>query len=272
MKKIYFNRLFLATFTLFTIIALMSSSSGRANVWGQAVTGAPGDTNKTCASSGCHASNAFSPNASLSIQDENGNMVSQYLPGSTYDVTLAIETSGMPSAYGFQMVALTADDSPATEWIDLGSNVQSVQLGERNYIEHNSPSSSNEFKTKWVAPIEAVGDITFYFAANAVNGNGSPTGDGGTSSTFVMSEFSTSSIDIPEVSITLFPNPANDVVTIKGYENEFCYSIFNINGKLVQKAKQVGISTLNISDLRPGLYFITLQNDNQNVTKKLIKN
>lgn len=250
----------------------MSSSSGRAKIFGQAVTGAPGDSNKTCASSGCHASNAFSPNAILNIQDENGNGVSQYIPGNTYDVTLAVESSGMPSGYGFQMVALSADDSPATEWTDLGSNVQSVQLGERNYIEHNSPSSSNEFKTKWVAPSEAVGDITFYFSANAVNGNGSPSGDGGTNSTFVMSEFSTSSIDVQEAPITLFPNPANEVITIRGYESEFNYSIFDINGKKVQTSKLVGNSTISISDLSPGLYFINLQNDKQTTIKKIIKN
>ena len=272
MKKIYSNRLFITAFSLLILIALMSNSSGRANIFGQAVTGAPGDTNKTCASSGCHSSGTFSPNAQLSIQDDNGNVVSQYIPGSTYDVTLIIESSGNPSAFGFQMVALKPDNSPATEWTDLGSNLQSVQLGDRKYIEHNSPSASNEFKTKWIAPSEASGDITFYFSANAVNNNGSPSGDGGTNSTFVMSELSTSSDDLFEKTITLYPNPAHATITIGATEKELKYSIIDINGRLIKTSMIVGKSTIDISDLSSGLYFINLQDGNHNITKKLMKN
>ena len=250
----------------------MSNSSGRANVFGQGVTGAPGDTNKTCGSSGCHASGAFSPNASLLVADNEGNSVSSFVPGQTYDVLLTVEATGNPSAYGFQMIALDEDNSPINNWSETGDNVQVIQLGPKDYIEHNSPSSSNEFMTKWTAPEEGTGDVTFYFAANAVNGNGGTSGDGGTNANFVLSELTTSTDNLDEESISVYPSPASDFVTISGDKMDYNYSIFNISGQKIEASNFTEEIALDISDLEQGLYFILIQNDTKLITKKLYKN
>ena len=116
--KIFTNKILLTSFSLLTILALMSNSSGRGNIFGQAVTGAPGDSNRTCASSGCHSSGAFSPTGNLTITDEDGNAVEAFIPGAIYDVTLSVEATGNANAFGFQMVALTKDENGTNSWTD----------------------------------------------------------------------------------------------------------------------------------------------------------
>lgn len=272
MKKIYSNQLFLASICIVVLIGLMSNSSGRANVFGQAVTGAPGDSNRTCGSSGCHDSNNFSPNGILTVFDADGNEVNAFSPGETYDIVLTVESTGSPSVYGFQMVALNEDDSPATNWENIGSNTQIVQLGDRNYIEHESPSTSNEFATQWVAPETGLGDVTFYYSVNAANNNGGRTGDTGTNSSFVLSESTTSSIDLEKESISIYPNPASEFISISGNSLEYEYSIYNIQGRLVSQSILKENSNVDISNFESGLYFINIQNESKVTTKKFIKN
>lgn len=271
MIKIYSNKFTFSVISCVFLVVLMANSSGRGNVSGQAVTGAPGDSNNTCATSGCHSSGAFSPEANLIVNDANGNTVTSFFPGETYDVNLTIQTSGNPSAFGFQMVALLGDNSPATNWSDIGNNMQIVTLGGRDYIEHDAPSSSNEFTAKWTAPEAGSGEVTFYYAANAVNGNGSPSGDGATNSSFVLNESTTSSNDLDLEYISVFPNPARTFITISGQKSEYEYSLFNLKGQQIMTSKFSGETTLDISQLEIGLYFIMIENEGDIITKKVIK-
>ena len=271
MSKIFTNKIFLGAFSLFALIVLMSNSSGRGNIFGQAVTGAPGDSNLTCASAGCHSSGAFSPSADLEVLDGNGNSVTTFTPGETYDITLSVTATGNPNSYGFQMVALLEDESAATDWSEIGSNTQIVTIGSRDYIEHSSPSSSNEFSTKWTAPESGSGDVTFYFSANAVNGNGSPGGDGGTNGQFKLFEMTTSANDLEELTVNVYPNPTSDFLSISGENSTYNYSIFDVKGQNVMQSNFTGETTIDIRNLQSGLYFISLQNNDKFFTKRIIK-
>ena len=271
MHKLYTNKLFLTAFSLFVIIGLMSNSSGRANVFGQAVTGAPGDSNKTCASSGCHSSGAFSPSPILLITDKDGNEVTNYRPGETYDINLSIETTGNPVEFGFQMVALASDISPVNQWENIGDNVQLVTLGDRDYIEHNSPSSENTFSARWTAPNAGTGDVNFYYSVNAVNGNGSPSGDGGANASFTLNETLSSTSDYQNVNINIFPNPTTDFLTINGLNKDFTYNVLDRLGKIQLKGSGSKESTLNTEELTAGLYFLNVEIDGNTITKKVIK-
>lgn len=271
MNKIFTNKILVTALSFFVLIVLMSNSSGRGNVFGQAVTGAPGDSNRTCASSGCHSSGAFSPNAELSITDDDGNTISGFTPGETYNVTLSVQTTGNPSAYGFQMVALLDDESAATDWSEIGNNVQIVEINNRDYIEHESPSQSNEFTTKWTAPEAGSGDVTFYFSANAVNGNGGSSGDGGTNSNFTLSELTTPSSDLIVEAISVYPIPASEFVTISGDQADYEYTLYDISGQRIRSGKFTETTTLETIQLESGLYFINIQSGDQITTKKLIK-
>lgn len=270
MKKFFTSKPLIVALSFFVLIILMSNSSGRGNIAGQAVTGAPGDSNRTCASSGCHSSGSFSPSADLRVTDDNGNLVDGFIPGETYNLSLNIDATGDPAAYGFQMIALKEDNSPADDWSETGANIRVVGINNRDYIEHNSPSASNEFKTKWTAPEEGSGDVTFYFSANAVNGNGGTSGDGGTNSNFVLSELTTSTSELTTNSVTLYPMPAVDFVTISGDQSEYKYAIYDLNGQNIRSGQFNGQTTIETTLLSKGLYFVTIQDDVSSTTKKLI--
>ncbi|MEM9549271.1 MAG: choice-of-anchor V domain-containing protein [Bacteroidota bacterium] len=271
MNKIYTKKLILISFSLFVLIVFMSNSAGRGSLVGQALTGAPGDSNRTCASSGCHSSGAFSPSVNLDVFDPDGNEVTSFIPGETYDITLRVDAMDDPDAYGFQMVALLDDETAATDWSEVGDNIQVVQLGERNYLEHDSPSASNEFKTKWTAPVEGSGNVTFYYSANAVNGNGSASGDGGVNSQFRLFETTTSTENVKDLIVTVYPNPTSDFITITDLNSEINYTIVDPKGQKVSASKSFGETTIDLRDFNTGLYFLTIQKDDMLITKRIFK-
>ncbi len=74
--------------------------------------------------------------------------------------------------------------------------------------------------------------------------------------------------------IQLLPNPAYDMVEIKVPDNqEYNIRLLDLNGKLIQSWRAFSSKIkLNISDLKEGVYLISLHNDKQIVgRKKLIK-
>ena len=61
--------------------------------------------------------------------------------------------------------------------------------------------------------------------------------------------------------ITMYPNPAVDMLYFIGLKANTNVSIFNVIGKL--ELEDAFIETLDITDLKPGLYFVKLENENK---------
>ncbi len=143
-------------------------------------TGAPGDT--TCAQATCHIGTAVNNNGNrITLEFEGG---SNYRPGVRQRVTVLI--SEPAALYGFQLSAR------------LGSNTRNGQAGTftpgtnqavicedgsirrtscpatapLEFVEHSAPSSVGTFSFDWTPPATDVGEVRFYVAANAANGNG----------------------------------------------------------------------------------------------------
>jgi serine protease AprX len=75
-------------------------------------------------------------------------------------------------------------------------------------------------------------------------------------------------------SIFIYPNPANDVLNfdIKNNVQLSTVNIHDISGKEVYRnTNALNTSTINISDLSSGVYFVTFKSDKNSVTKKFIK-
>ncbi|NNF20533.1 MAG: hypothetical protein HKN67_01220, partial [Saprospiraceae bacterium] len=86
---------------VFGLIGLMSNSGGRGLVGGPATT-APGESGQFCGSTGCHSSGSFSPKLDIVINNSDGEIVNEYIPGEEYTVSVEINAVGNPSRYGFQ--------------------------------------------------------------------------------------------------------------------------------------------------------------------------
>ncbi len=72
----------------------------------------------------------------------------------------------------------------------------------------------------------------------------------------------------------IFPNPTTGKVNVRLENGEIenaVVRVFDLNGKLLKVEQERGtdIVTLNLSNLTSGMYIITVQTDNQNITKKI---
>ncbi|WP_046758888.1 T9SS type A sorting domain-containing protein [Kordia jejudonensis] len=71
--------------------------------------------------------------------------------------------------------------------------------------------------------------------------------------------------------ITIYPNPATDIITIAGAEQIVeKIEIYDINGKLVF-SKNNALTSINVDNLQSGMYFVKLYADTVQKTIKLIK-
>lgn len=76
------------------------------------------------------------------------------------------------------------------------------------------------------------------------------------------------------LSLTTFPNPTTDLVTINGLNIESTYSIqlIDVNGKVVlaqNGIEGVNMTTINVASLASGSYFINVTDVNLNASEKL---
>lgn len=77
-------------------------------------------------------------------------------------------------------------------------------------------------------------------------------------------------------SITVFPNPATDVITISNVGNTAITSLVvaDVNGRIVKQlaADNIGNQAISIADLTKGVYFLTIKSSEGTTVEKLIKN
>ena len=143
-------------------------------------TGAPGESN--CAS--CHTGSLLK-NGSLSISPG----ISQYVAGHTYPITVTIDDPGQVR-WGFEMTALKDSDNSQAGSFGSSSQLIGIQsAGGRTYAGHDNngaavpldPTDGTYWGTmngpvswvvNWTAPSVGSGDVTFYAAGVAANGNG----------------------------------------------------------------------------------------------------
>jgi hypothetical protein len=77
-----------------------------------------------------------------------------------------------------------------------------------------------------------------------------------------------------KIKIQVYPNPFNETIFISDLESEYSdISILDINGKEIMSSNTEGINSvqLNLSELQKGIYFLKINNENQNFIEKIIK-
>lgn len=239
-------------------VIFMSNSGGRGTVSGNAATQAPGESGQTCGSVGCHNGEAFEPTLSFALLDADGNETIEYANDGVYTARITINTTGEPAAYGFQMVALAgADNVDAGLWSDLPEGTQEVSLLDRQYVEQSTRLTENVIEIPWTAPAEGMENITFYMAANAVDGTGSPANDGAAVDSIQISHVLVLSTDDQEaLSVNYFPNPTQDALIFEN-NNEKTYTIYGQRGNVLRQSSFDG-NQISLLDLASGIYFVQL--------------
>ena len=87
----------------------------------------------------------------------------------------------------------------------------------------------------------------------------------------VFGQIITESQDVEQAvhELSAYPNPCGDVLNISQNTTDARYFIYDLNGSLIQSDK--ASSTINVSNLKTGVYFFTLVNETSTQTLKIIK-
>ena len=283
MRKIIYS-----VFTVAFALMLLNNARGPVVAQQRGYTGAPGDQSGTCAN--CHNTGTFSSTATIQVFDSLGTTaVTKYDLGKQYTIRLTITASqGTPSAYGFQMIDIRRSDSTNVKGF-LAKDKQAADIGidtiaatNRIYAEHNARLTSNIVNVKWKAPATDIGTVVFYGVGNAVNASSSTAGDNGTPSSNVqlLSPRTAGVNELAEkVSMYLSPNPTPSDVVIKLDSKEaknLGLRVSDISGRTVisdtwQIQRGDNQKTLNLSQLAKGAYMIQITENQNIVSKKIIK-
>lgn len=105
--------------------------------------------------------------------------------------------------------------------------------------------------------------------------NNTPAATGATTNNFVFIDtFSVTSAlsndKFETSSISIFPNPATDILNVTGVEEITSLVINDINGRTIKTVNNA--TSINVSDLNAGVYFVNITTEKGNVTKKFMKN
>lgn len=159
---------------LLTHLILSSNTSG----YSRNETGARGSTGCSCHNS----TSSLNPTVEL---DSAGVPVLSYVPGMSYTVTLsATELSGKP-AFGYELSMVKAAGAGTTASVQAGtwgtlpsgSRASTSQIMIEQSTQNAAANNMYTISIPWTAPAAGTGSVKIYGILNAVNNNGSSSGD-----------------------------------------------------------------------------------------------
>lgn len=165
-------------------------------------TGSPGDGDATCTQ--CHTGTANTVTGWITSNIPG----SGYIAGQTYTITASGTHSGVVY-FGFELTAENTSnqktgtfiitDPSQTKLVNNGKAVTHTQNGT------NPSGNSKSWSMNWTAPGAGTGNVTFYAAFNAANGNGGTSGDVIYKSSLAVSEGSVLDADFVGNPTTVCP-------------------------------------------------------------------
>lgn len=183
-----------------------------------------------------------------------------YLPDSVYTIIASIEHE-KHNIFGFQLSPENSLGQFIGSLINIDDETQLKMDG--NYITHTifgiqAEDNTKSWIFKWQAPKAGKGEVTFYAAFNAANGDGTAFGDFIFTSNITFNE----KVNIDDT-FNIFPKPAGNYIHIEtnGLKcQNLEIELINSNGKIVMRKnkKLKDRITLYIEKLNPGIYILII--------------
>ncbi len=261
-KNIIISMLFLASI-LFTTTQIISNPTGAP----QAAAGAPAEGGATCSSiGGCHVG---TPTAVSNVITTD-IPAAGYTAGLTYNITVSVTGSGMK---GF----MVSPQNSSGAYLGTLISGSGSKITNTKYITHSTDKSSSPavWTFQWKAPSAGTGDVTFYgaFAITRYTTQKQVLTVNEKNSTGIMEANGVTSFNI-------FPNPVVNNLNITFNLNEKSdvkINIISIDGKNAYELYKNNLSSgnqelkLDVNDVRPGIYLLQMQvNDNRSFEKIMI--
>lgn len=198
-----------------------------------------------------------------------------WTPGETYSISAnAIDTSAVK--IGFELTA--ENESEKVGVFTISDSERTMLVNQNKAVTHTidgnaSTDGENSWDVTWTAPNDNMGDITFYAAFNAANGNGNTSGDVIYTSAIVYSQDNTTTdvSEINKISLKIFPNPATNFVFVQSPSNILEVKLIDLKGSRIKTFSNVNSkqSQLDIRDLNKGIYIARVKTVKGEVDRKI---
>ena len=200
-----------------------------------------------------------------------------YTPGETYTVTANGTHSGVVK-FGFELTAENEIGVKKGEFF-ITDDVRTQKTGTGKSVTHTQGGTTPDgdeasWSMNWTAPDAGTGQVRFYAAFNAANGNGNNTGDVIYLSMLSADERLVSAVAENSLKnqISIYPNPATEVLNLNLPEGAELH-VVNILGKVLLSRKNVDTKeTLDVSRFENGIYFVQVNHNGETYTSRLLKN
>jgi len=248
MKTKILSPLFL--FASLAMIYITTSSSSTGNV---------ASSGTSCGS--CHGSKNTATTVSLT------GLPTAYVPGQSYALTFTVANA--TNNYAGCNIAASAGTFTA----GTGTKLKSLQIAHDGV--QTAVSGVTTFTCSWTAPTMP-GAVTFNAAGNAVNFNGGDdSGDQWNTTSISIGAAPASINDVQTIAAICYPNPANDVVIVKGITAEAkAIVLHNLYGQTIESAYtfENDLCKIDCKNLTPGLYFLSAAVNGQMIRASFTKN
>lgn len=228
-------------------------------------TGSPSDGSSCATNGGCHGPKTPENSSMLSTSiPESG-----YVPGEEYDITVSASKAGI-NRYGFEIVAENGSGDAQGSFVD-NDNVNATNNRATHKFQSITGNGSNSWTITWVAPQAGSGDVSFYVAVLAANGNGTTSGDNVLLDNLTVSEGQSASVSIiEELGINVYPNPTTEKLFIEGANEGFRkITVMDLSEKVLISTRFT--SVLEVSELASGNYILSIQSSDVVIRKPFIK-
>lgn len=242
----------------------------------------------------CHGS--FSVNSGNGSLNLIGLPAGGYTPGEIYPLAIQLDDPDQ-SRWGFELTSYLNDNQThegGTLEIVQGNTMTQLSNNtgtDLDYLKHTSngtfqgvPNGPVAWPFLWTAPVSGSGSVTFEFAGNAANGNGSTGGD----YIYVSSTTVTEIVNSVKNDVTLnktfelisaYPNPFNPTTTLRvkaPVSGLSTLAVYNMSGQLVRKVYEgfldgsVREFGFDGSGLSSGIYIARLSGNGYSKDAKLV--
>ncbi len=207
--------------------------------------------------------------APIMIKSNSGSVNTRLSIGVNADVKANGTTGASASATQPLVNATWFVTSSATAGVDVDMTVMWSTNMEVNSFDRTKAYISHYINSQWDVYASAAATMSgsMYSMTRAGVNSFSPFA--------VFDENTTLSVDevVAHTNINLYPNPATDIINIsvQGNSNDMNAEIYNVSGQVVYKAAVQNNSSINISNLPDGMYYIRLNGETANGTQKFIK-
>lgn len=239
------------------VTGLVNSNSNGA--FSAGYTGAPIDNGLNCTS--CHGGQASSSNTLiLSNIPSNG-----YIPNTNYLITVNAQHPTF-NRFGFMLTAqnhTTSNPTHTGTWTLLNNQSQ-LRLNNR-YVSHTSQGTQGSnnariWEVQWTAPPAGTGPVAFYASVNAVNNNGTTSGDQTILGSLIANEATVSVYEHDSINrLQVYPNPAiHNYVIVHSKQPFTRLDIYTVDGRrLITKEFDLeDYATLELHGLASGIYIL----------------